>query len=293
MEKRLKRVAVITAIVMGALLLFAIVLGVLNALVADGRWSFGWKDYRYDEEGYESGQGSIPSSAITKIDLDWIDGGVEIVSCQDAYISLSETANTALPDSAELRWKVDADGTLYVKYRQSDWFFGIGSDNREKQLTLRIPESYFAQLNEIEIKVSSSNVVIRNVTAKALEFESVSGALVVQGCDFSTFSAESKKGKLVADGLLSSDVSVEASEGDVDFKFPNCPTELEISSTYGSVTLRLPQNASFALAWETKKGSLSHDLPLTQSGNRYIAGEGSADFEVKTTSGNLTLTVIE
>ena len=81
MEKRLKRVAVIAAITMGAFLLLAIVLGVLNALVGDGRWNFGWNDYRYDDEGYEVGEGTVPHTGITAIDLDWIDGGVEIVAC--------------------------------------------------------------------------------------------------------------------------------------------------------------------------------------------------------------------
>lgn len=293
MEKRLKRVAVITAIVMGSLLAFAIVLGVLNALVADGRWSFGWNDYRYDEEGYEIGQGTVPVTAITRIDLDWIDGGVEIVACRDAYISLSESASSALPESAELRWKVDADGTLYVKYRQSDWFFGIGADNREKRLTLRIPEAYFERLTEISVKVASSNVVICDVAAKTLHFESQSGALVLKNCGFDSFFAESKRGKIAADGLLATEISVKAAEGDTDLKLSHCPAELKISATYGDVTLRLPQSASFVLDWRTKKGSLSHDVPLAPSGDRYIAGDGGADFAVETTDGSLTLTVAD
>lgn len=293
MEKRLKRVAVIAAITMGAFLLLAIVLGVLNALVGDGRWNFGWNDYRYDDEGYEVGEGTVPHTGITAIDLDWIDGGVEIIACQDSYISLSEKAPSPIPDSAELRWRVDAEGKLSIKYRKSDWFFGIGTDNREKQLTLRIPESYFAGLTEIEIKVSSSNVVIRNLTAAKLEFESASGALIVQNCHFSSFSAESKKGKIVTDGLLSDAVSVESSEGKVELGFSRCPKKLEIDATYGDVTLRLPSDASFSLSWETKNGRLSHDLPLTQTGKHYVAGQGEAAFAVTTKNGSLTVTATQ
>ena len=293
MEKRMKRVAVIAAISMGAILLIAIVLGVLNALVADGRWSFGWNDYRYDEEGYEVGQGSIPNNAITKIDLDWIDGGVEIVSCQDSYISLSESASSALPVSAELRWKVEADGTLRIKYRRSDWFFGIGNDNREKHLILRIPETYFDTLTELSVNVSSSNVLISNVTARALRFSSASGALVVKNSTFDTLSAESKTGKLVADGVRAGEASVKAVEGKVDLKLSTCPTKLEIFADYGDIILRLPQNASFALIFESQEGSFSYDLPLSQSGNQYVAGKGEAKFTVVTKRADLMLMTLE
>lgn len=293
MEKRLKKVTVIVLIVVGVLLIGAVILGVLNALVGNGEWTFGWTDYRYDESGYESGEGSIPSNAVTKIELDWIDGGVEIVPCQDAYISVSETAAEELSDSARLRWKVGADGTLSIKYRESSWFFGIGLGNREKKLTLRIPEKYFEQLTEIEISAASANVVVTGISVKAFDFEAASGSLVVKECVIPNFSAETVGGKIVTDGLETAAVSVESVGGEIDLKLPVCPNELDISTTGGNITLRLPADSSFALEWDTVGGKISYDLPIVRSGNRYVCGDAAASFDVETVGGSLTLVVIE
>ena len=96
MNKKLKRVLTILGITIGASLAVAILIGILNALVANGTWSFGWSDYRYDESGYEVGEGSVFSDDLTTLSIDWIDGEVRIVSCGDQYISLSETSDEKL-----------------------------------------------------------------------------------------------------------------------------------------------------------------------------------------------------
>ncbi|MBQ7346493.1 MAG: DUF4097 family beta strand repeat protein [Clostridia bacterium] len=289
MQKRLKKAAIVVGIVAGALILIAVVVGVLNALVADGKWNLGWNDYRYDESGYEIGEGSIPSETITRIELDWIDGEVEIISCQDTFISISESAENELPESAKVRWKVGTDGTLSIKYRKSSWFFGVGSGNRNKKLILRIPASYFEQLTAIDVDVESANVVVYDIFATDFEFESSSGSLGVKDCVFLRFSADTVSGKLLADGLTSNTVEAESVSGSVDMKFPVSPNGLDISTTSGKVTLRLPSDASFVMDWETVSGSLAYDLPLTQTGNRYTCGGGANAFDIETVSGDLTL----
>jgi len=289
MEKRLKRVAVGAVAVIGGLVLLAVVIGVLNALVADGKWTFGWEDYRYDDTGFEIGEGSIPSDQVKKIDLDWIDGGVEIVACEDRYISLSESAAYALTEGTQLRWKLESDGTLQIKHQKSSWMLGIGAGSGEKQLTLRIPKSYFSQLSAIEIETDSANAVLFDIEAEALRFSSDAGALVARNCKFSRFSAESETGKIVADGLSAKAVSVESERASVDLRMAACPEDLEISTSAGDVTLYLPPNASFAMTWETERGQLSYDFPLTPSGDRFVAGSGEATVVIETDSGNLVL----
>lgn len=266
-----KKILLTVAIVIGVLIVGAVIVGVLNALVADGEWNLGWSDYRYDDSGYEIGEGSVPANEVTRIEIDWIDGGVEIVPCQDSYISLTEEAENDLPESAELRWRVSEDGkTLTVKYRKSSWFFSVGTGKRNKTLTLRIPERFFAQLTEIDVDVESSKVTVTDITAQSLEFESETGTLKTVGCTFAKVDADSKNGSLEV-GVLS------------------CPQALEMESENGDLTLRLPQDSSFALVWETESGKLSTDFALAQSGNRYTAGDGTALLTAKSKRGNLLL----
>ena len=250
MTKRLKKVAIIASIVAGVLIVGAIVLGVLNGLVGDGAWSFGWKDYRYDEKGYEIGSGSILSDNVTRIDVDWIDGEVQIVTCEDRYLSLTESADEDLPESAELRWRVDENGTLSVKYRKSSWFFGIGTSNRNKTLILRVPERLLPQLESVSVDVNTSDVTVSGLCASSFSFASKSGNLETAYCDFQQMSMETQGGRLV---------------------------------------LGMPSDAAFVLDWESKGGKLASDYAYQNEGNRYTVGEGGIQITAKSRSGDLFL----
>ncbi len=290
--KRMKRATVIAVIVVGVPVLAAIVIGVLNALVADGSWTFGWNDYRYDETGYQIGSGSLPSESISSIELDWIDGVVEIVACEDRYVSLTEGAEEALPESAQLRWRIDEAGNLSIKYRKSSWFFGIGSGGRQKRLTLRIPEALFEKLTLLDIDVASANTVISGVRADKLVFESASGSLLIKDSHFSEADVESVSGKLGSEGLTVQALLAETTSGSLSWKLLNTPSVLELSSVSGGVLLALPAEPSFTLDWESTSGRISHDIPMTEQGGAYVAGSGESRFLIKTVSGDLTLTAI-
>ena len=274
MNNRLKKVAITVLIVIGVLMVAAVVLGVLNALLGGGNWTFGWQDYRYDETGYTVGQGTVPVNRVTAIDLDWIDGEVEVLLCHDTFISLTETSAEELSESARLRWMVDTDGTLHIKYRKSSWFFGIGSSGRDKKLTLRIPEAFLSDLQSLDIQVESSEVSVRQISAASFSFESASGDLTVADCDFG--SAE-----------------VDSISGDLDLRFPVCPAEASVSTVSGDVILYLPDSASFALAWDTVSGKFSHDFALSEAESVYTHGSGGSAIRIETVSGDLVLGALQ
>ncbi len=250
MTKRLKKTAIIASIVAGALIVGAIVLGVLNGLIGDGAWNVGWNDYRYDEKGYEIGSGSVLSDNVMRIDVDWIDGEVQIVTCEDRYLSLTESADEALPESAELRWRVSEDGTLSVKYRKSSWFFGIGTSNRNKTLILRVPERLLPQIESVSVDVTSSNVTVSGLRASSFSFASKSGNLETAYCDFQQMSIETQSGRLV---------------------------------------LGMPTDAAFVLNWESKSGKFASDYAYQNEGTRYTVGDGSIQITAKSRSGDLFL----
>ena len=227
---KIKKALIVTAIVLAALAVGGVVVGILNALVADGAWSLGWSDYRYDESGYEIGEGSIPFTDITNIEVDWVDGAVEIVPCQDTYPSISEKADGELPESAKLRWRVSEDGkTLSIKYRKSSWFFAVGSGNRNKRLTLRIPERMLAQITEIDVEADSAAVTVTDIDVQKLEISTETGNVTLKMPSDASFVLdwETEHGKLSSDFAFVQDgnrytigngghsVSVETEKGDL------------------------------------------------------------------------------
>lgn len=162
------------------LVLLILIAGILNALVGDGEWTL-WSSYRYDETGYEIGSTSVGSREVAVIDVDWIDGEVEVVLCDDAYISITEEYKGDITEQALMRYKLSEDGkTLSVKYRSSDAFIGFGSGGEDKKLIVRVPRAYIDQLESLTVNAKSANVKIVGVTAKRVEVFSKRGDVSLQ-----------------------------------------------------------------------------------------------------------------
>ena len=185
-----------TAFILGGLIVGALLLGVLNGLVGGGEWNLGWTNYRYDDSAYKVGEGSIAAPRVETVDLDWIDGNVTVVICQDAYISITETAPAALTEKTQVHWCVSEDGkTLSIKYRGSSSFFGTTKD-KNKDLILRIPEKLLDQLKTLNINAVSSNVTVSNILIENINVTTASGNVTVElpkGSAF-TLTHETKRG---------------------------------------------------------------------------------------------------
>ncbi len=191
-----KKIIKYAAFIVGGLIVGAILLGVLNGLVGKGEWNLGWTNYRYDDSAYHTGEGTIPAPNLTSIDLDWIDGNVTVVICQDAYISVSESAQAELSENTQVHWCVSDDGkTLSIKYRGSSSFWGATKD-KEKDLILRIPEKLMGQLQALNINAVSSNVTISDMIIDNINVETASGNVNIELPESTAFTMthESRRG---------------------------------------------------------------------------------------------------
>ncbi len=253
--QKFKKPLIITAIVLGALVLGAVIVGILNATVAGGSWSFGWSDYRYDESGYEIGSGTVEAPEVTSIDVDWIDGSVQVVLCDDMYLSLTETSKQALTNDSLLRWCVSEDGkALTVKYRKSSWFFG-SSENKNKNLILRVPRRLMKSLESLTVNAVSANVTVTDVEVKQMNLKSLSGEIAVT-CKVS-------------------------------------PNKLNVEATSGNVKLVLPRDTGFLLEHVTDTGKIILDFQHTKENGRYVyrvPNASDADIKVKAAKGDVTVT---
>ena len=183
-------------IAIGAMLVIAISIGLFNGLVGNGNWNFGWTNYRYDDSLYQTGEGTIAAPNLERIDLDWIDGSVTVVICQDAYISVSEQASVELTEKTRVHWSVSEDGkSLSIKYRASSSFWGKTKD-KNKDLILRIPEKLVGQLQSLNINAVSSNVTLSDIIIDNIDIKTASGNVNLElpkGSAF-TLTHETKRG---------------------------------------------------------------------------------------------------
>jgi hypothetical protein len=284
-----KRVIKVLLLVILCIVLVTMLWSIVSTLLGGGSLAL-LQGYRYDESGYTVGEGTVPYDRITAIELDWIDGRVEIVTCGDTYVSLTESADAPLADAAKLRWRVDENGVLSVKYRKSSWFLGFGHENRSKTLILRIPERMLPTLDSLSVEAASAEVTVNEVTAKHFDYENVSGSLTATNCSFGACELEAASGDISLPDCSIGSAEATLSGGDLLLDSAICPTSLEIETGSGDVELRIPVTSEFTLYHASKKGQLASDFSMEKNPDRYVCGDGKATFSVTTVSGNLYLT---
>ena len=243
-------------VIVGGVILFclvaAVIIGILSALIGNGEWEIGWSSYRYDETGYEIGSGSVASKKITAIEINWIDGNVEIVVCDDAFLSVTESCEDGLSEATTMRRKLSLDGTsLSVKYRKSAAFVGFGNSSNGKQLTVRIPRYMLTQLNTLQINSSRANIALSGVGAKEIGIVTKRGSVEIDGAMFDALTVETEKGNATvcfdeSDGFL---LELDANknrfvcdrtleETEFGYCYGNGRAKIVVSAPYGKVEFK-------------------------------------------------------
>lgn len=283
----MKKAFKITLIVAAALVVGAVILGVLNALFGD-KWSL-WTDYTYDDSVYTVGDGSIAVENLTEIDLDWVDGTVTLMSCQDAYPSLTEWSENELTESSLLRWHLSEDGKLTVKYRESSFFLGRGK-NKQKDLILRIPERFVEELS-VKISVSSSTVFLDNFAAKSVSIESNNGNVaMLSHCVVRELSIHTKSGKILVSGVVTDSFDLFSQKNEIKVDSAVLPKEAVIETKAGDIRMEFAEKPSIFLEFHKEKGKYISDFALDEREGCLVSGDGACKLKVTTKSGTLYLT---
>ena len=105
-------------------------------------------------------------------------------------------------------------------------------------------------------------------------WDAVSGMLQITAPKVKNFSA----------GSVSGAVSLSVEEE---------PETLSIKTTSGSIDLVLPEDASFTLDYDSTSGDLSSDLLFRTESGQHLFGDGKAEYQIGTVSGDVRITVVE
>lgn len=274
------------------LLVVAVVVGVLNALIADGTWSIGWSSYRYDETDYEIGSGTIPSKTITSLEIDWLDGEVKLVLCDDAFISITEAYTGEIAESARLRHKVTQGGTLLsVKYRSSAAFLGCGGTGENKSLTVRIPKS-MANLSSIQINAESANVSMEGISANAMTLSSTTGSITLSSGNVQALTVTTQSGNIDTSLAVSKQATLTSRRGNLIARTASEPEQLTLETEKGSVTLGLPAECGFTLQAEVDINRFACDRSLIGENGSYSYGDHATSIKLSAPKGSVSIETV-
>lgn len=326
-----KKQAVFTLVACSIAVLF--LTGVLAVGLTDGNFGLanlrGGYAYAETENGYRYEYSwNVEESELTGLDVDWINGRVELKIGSKNYVKIEETANRALGDEEKLQLS-SSGGTLRIKWDDKFLNFSI-FENRYKDLVVELPRSLAGKLELLECSTTSGNITVEGLAAERAEVQSTSGDLKLSGLkgEYGSFSTTSGNIGLEASsfeeslnvstvsgccdlfGLKGGQVSLNTVSGKLSYQgsanqfdansisapvlaeLSACPEKADFHSVSGELTLAIPENAGFEVDYSSVSGAFSSDFPVeggVGNSGRALYAKGKSAFSFSTTSGDMQI----
>lgn len=255
-----------------------------------GDWSFGIIGVTYKNSALYNVGGGTVTDEFHSIKVNWTNGKINIESYdgEDTVISETEVAEK----ENKLRWRVE-DGVLKIQQMAAGIRFGL-KKTPKKTLTVKIPSSAAEKLKSVNTDSVSAEVNIIGVAASGkIEIDTVSGSAELKNIKTARLDIDTVSGEVNAEGEIS-ELESDSVSGDITVSSAVSLEKLDCDSTSGNIRLTIPKNSGFTLKADTVSGDISCGLPaVSESKNRRVCGDGSADFETDTVSGDLIITSAE
>ena len=224
------------------------------------------------------------------IKVNWTNGkiNIEAYDGEDTVISETEVAEK----ENKLRWRVE-DGVLKIQQMAAGMRFGL-KQTPKKTLTVKIPSNVAEGLKAVTSDSVSAEVTITGISASdKIEIDTVSGGANLKNIKTEKLDIDTVSGSIKAAGEFT-ELESDSVSGDVTVSSATPLKKLDCDSTSGNIRLTIPKNSGFTLKADTVSGDISCGLPtVSESNNRRVCGDGSADFETDTVSGDLIITSAE
>lgn len=281
---------------MKKLIALLLVLGGLLALVAcsftvryeDG--GDGGKDENpvvQPDNGYTLGSTDVVQlNGFRSIDIVWISGSVTVELYDGEGIELKEALADGGAVSVPMEWRVDEDDSTLDIVSQPK----LLSVSEEKHLTVKLPRSMV--LHELDVETVSAAVSVDltdedTLTLNELDVTSVSGTVFVNAANAGEISLSTTSGA-ISGSVRTQNLEADSVSGSVELTLDVLPTELDMETSSGPVTLTLPAGdtaPSLFVEFRTTSGQFVSDVPVTHMKD--------APWELQTVSGSVTIALAQ
>ena len=255
-----------------------------------GDWSLGAMGVTYKNSALYNVGGGTVTDEFQSIKVNWTNGkiNIEAYDGEDTVISETEVAEK----ENKLRWRVE-DGVLKIQQMAAGMRFGL-KQTPKKTLTVKIPSNVVEGLKAVMSDSVSAEVTITGISASdKIEIDTVSGDANLKNIKTEKLDIDTVSGSIKAAGEFT-ELESDSVSGDVTVSSATLLEKMNCDSTSGNIRLTIPKNSGFTLKADTVSGDISCGLPtVSESKNRRVCGDGSADFETDTVSGDLIITSAE
>lgn len=236
--------------------------------------------------GTEMGSANVDAASVKNLSVKWASGAVNIdVVDEGDAIELVETAPRGMTKAQQMRWSVNGD-TLSIDY--GTWFscFALG----RKDLQVRIPKSYAQNLGAVEIDGASGDYDVNGLGCETLKLKLASGDVDGQHLQADELRVDVASGQLDVEGRFADRVDVRTASGQTRIVCREaCPKTIDADIASGSVSVAVPESSGFTARIEKASGRFSSSFSLSQNGNVYTSGDGSASINARLASGEFRI----
>lgn len=268
----------------------------------------GVSTYSYDNAQEYTMGGATLTDTVENIDINWIGGDVKVnYHSKDSVVFSEKCAQTLNEDNTLYYWLENE--TLHIMYGKSGKCDPCGL---KKELTVWLPKEL--ALSELNVDVTSANVVIDGIIADEADFDSISGDIEFKQAEFSSsLDVDTTSGGLTADliGKLQEididtisgkmEVSAEKVEtfnadstsGEIKLTVSSVPDSVDVDTISGDVEVILPKEAEFTVELDSISGVFESEFAMRMEEKKYLVGDGSKLYKFDTTSGNVKIEMTE
>lgn len=283
-------IRIILCVVLLALLIGVVILAV-RWQNGDFDWNWNWKSfsmgsYTYkDSKDYIAGARDIDPSGIQNVEINWIGGEINVAYGEGSQISLSE--DSGLSEDDQLHSLVKGD-TLYIQFCAPRT--GIYSMPENKRLTVTLPKGM--KLNRLDIDAVSAQGDIQGIQAAYCRVDNVSGEYTLTDCSFRDLKIDTVSGECSFSGTAQT-LDMDTVSGGLTAALLAPVEEISMDSVSGELELYIPEGMGFRAEIDSVSGDLECSLPMSKKGDTYICGDGAAEIEMDTVSGDMSIAVID
>ena len=273
------------------------ILASCNSKISLGNYQF----YEYDNaDKYSIGKAEI-SAQITTLDIDWVNGNINISVGPSEGVVFAETANQALTDELAIHYWQNGN-TLYLKFSASG---KMSFQNLTKDLTVYLPDYVLKDLNitnisgsvevidvsceNLSLETISSNAVFRQINvAQDLTSNSISGDVTIEsGLVGNALEIDSTSGNIKVGDLGFQSFDIDTISGDVELVLSNRNKSGSVDTISGDIDILIFDNPYFGVTFTTTSGDINFDFAVNVAKNKYFLGLETNRYELDTISGNV------
>ena len=233
------------------------------------------------DSGYTLGGADVVQlNGFRSIDIEWISGSVSVELYDGEGIEIKETLADDGAVSVPMEWRVNEDdSTLDIRSQPQ-----LLSVSEEKHLTIKLPRSMV--LHELDINTVSAAVSVDLTDEDTLTLDELD-VTSVNAANAASISLSTTSGA-ISGSVRTQELEADSVSGNVDLTLDILPTELDIETSSGPVTLAIPTGKTtsvLSVELRTTSGQFSSDVPVTHTKD--------APWEFQTVSGDVTITTVK